>query len=364
MPNSRDKKKLRIAQMAPLWFPIPPHKYGGIERVVSLLTEELVRRGHDVTLFAAPGSMTSAKLVSVFPQPLIEAGGPWSSPVWNLRNLSKAFEMAHKGEFDIIHSHLDLWTLFFQGVSDVPILHTMHNPLYRTNADATKDDRLRLFSEEASRTNLTFISESARRFAMVQFPRNWIVYNGIDISHFEYNENGGDHFVWIARVNKHKGIESAIEAAEKLGVKLILAGRIDPTQQEYFDTTIKPHLNDSIKYIGELTEKELSEFYGSAKALLYPIEWEEPFGLIVAEAMACGTPVIAYKRGSMPELIKDGETGFVVDSNMHDLIEAMKNIDKIDRAKVRKYAEENFSKERMADDYEKIYYELAEANSQ
>ena len=322
------------------------------------MTEELVKKGHDVTLFASPGSITSAKLVNVFHKPLIEAGIPWSSPVWNLRNLSMAFEMAHKGAFDIIHSHLDLWTLFFQGLSEVPVLHTMHNPLYRTNADATKDDRLRLFLEESSRTNIVFISEAACRLAMVQFPKNRIVYNGIDISHFQYNEKGGDHFVWIARVNKHKGIENAIEAAEKLGVKLILAGRIDPTQQGYFDTTIKPHLNDKIKFLGELTENELSDFYGSAKAFLYPIEWEEPFGLVVAEAMACGTPVIAYKRGSMSELIKDGETGFVTDSNINNLVDAMKKVDKIDRAKVRKYAEENFSKERMAADYEKIYYEL------
>lgn len=341
-----------------MWFPIPPKKYGGIERVVSLLTEELVRRGHEVTLFAAAGSETSAKLVNVFPQPLIEAGIPWSSPIWSLRNLSKAFEMANNGDFDIVHAHLDLWTLFFQGLSKVPVLHTMHNPLYRTNADATKDDRLRLFTEESARTNLVFISEAARRFAMVKFPKDWIVYNGIDISHFDFNKKGGDHFVWIARINKHKGIENAIEAAEKLDAKLILAGRIDPTQQEYFDTVIKPHLNDKIQYLGELSEKELSDFYGSAKALLYPIEWEEPFGLIVAEAMACGTPVIAYKRGSMPELIKDGETGFVVDSNMHDFVEAMKKIDTIDRAKVRKYAEEHFSKERMTDDYENLYYEL------
>lgn len=355
---SKTNKKLKIAQIAPLWFPIPPQKYGGIERIISILTEELVRKGHDVTLFAPPGSKTSAKLVNVFPKSLIEAGIPWSSPIWNLRNLSRAFEMANKGEFDIIHSHLDLWTLFFQGLSEVPVLNTMHNPLYRTNADATKDDRLRLFSEESPRTNIAFISEAARRFAMVKFPKNWIVYNGINISHFQYNEKGGDHFVWIARVNKHKGIENAIEAAEKLGVKLTLAGRIDSTQQEYFDTTIRPHLNDKIKFIGELTENELSDFYGSAKAFLYPIEWEEPFGLVVAEAMACGTPVIAYNRGSMPELIKNGETGFVVDSNINEFMEAMKKVDKIDRAGVRKYAEKNFSKERMTVDYENIYYEL------
>lgn len=355
---SSRKKKLRIAQIAPLWVTIPPKKYGGIERIVAMLCDGLVKKGHKVTLFAAPGSKTKAKLVTVFPKPLLEANIPWSNPIWNLRNLSKAFEMANKGEFDIIHSHLDLWTLFFQGLTKTPVLHTMHNPLYRTNADATKDDRLRLFSEEACRTNIVLISKSAFKQAMVKLPKARIIYNGIDLSHFKFNSDGGDHFVWIARMNKHKGVENAIAAAEKLRVKLLLAGRIDPTQMKYFKKVIKPHLNKKIKYVGELTEAQLSDFYGPAKALLYPIEWEEPFGLVVTESMACGTPVIAYRRGSMLELIKDGKTGFVVDSNLNKLVEAMKKVDQIDRALVRKEIEERFSKERMIDDYEKVYYEL------
>ena len=359
MKNSHKKqKKLRIAQVAPLWFTIPPKGYGGIERIVSMLTEELTRRGHEVTLFASPGSRTSAKLVSVFDRSLSEANIPWSNPIWNLRNLSTAFEMAEKGEFDLVHSHLDLWALFFQGISRVSVVHTMHNPLYRTNADATKDDRLRLFTEEAHRTNNVFISESARKLAMIDIPKSRVIYNGIDLEHFRFNKKGGEHFVWIARMNKHKGVENAIAAAEKLNTKLLLAGRIDPTQQEYFDKIIKPHLNENIKYMGELQDNELSDFYGNAKALLYPIEWEEPFGLVVAEAMACGTPVIAYRRGSMEELIKDGKSGFVIESDIEKLVAAMKKINQLDRRAVRKHVENNFSKERMADEYEKLYYEL------
>jgi glycosyltransferase involved in cell wall biosynthesis len=169
---------------------------------------------------------------------------------------------------------------------------------------------------------------------------------------------GSNHFIWIARMNKHKGVENAIEAAEKLGVRLLLAGRIDPTQEEYFEKIIKPHLNDKIQYAGELKDKELPNFYASARALLYPIEWEEPFGLVVAEAQACGTPVISYRRGSMEELIRDGKTGFVVDSNIELLMEAMKKIGSIDRAAVRKHIEKKFSKEWMADNYEKAYFEL------
>lgn len=353
-------KKLRIAQIAPLWITIPPLKYGGIERIVALLCDGLVERGHHVTLFASPGSRTKAELVSVFDKPLLNAGIPWSNPIWNLRNLSKAFEAVNRGEFDIVHSHLDIWALFFHNLSQAPVLHTMHNPLYRTNADANKDDRLRMFMEDATKTNIVFISQSAKNQAMIDFPkeRSRVIYNGINLDHFTFNKKGSDHFVWIARVDKHKGIENAIAAAEKIGVKLLLAGRIDPTQVGYFDAYIKPHLNDKIQYVGELTEDQLSDFYGPAKGLLYPIEWEEPFGLVVAESMACGTPVIAYRRGSMPELIEDGKTGFVIDSDIDALVDAMKKIDNLDRHIVRQSVEDKFSKEIMVANYEQAYYEL------
>ena len=358
------EKKLRIAQVAPLWITVPPEKYGGIERIIAMLCDGLTQKGHEVTLFAAPGSKTKAKLISVFEKPLLETNISWSNPVWNLRNLSKAFEMANNGQFDIIHSHLDLWTLFFHNLTKIPVLQTMHNPLYRDNADASKDDRLKLFTEEAGKIDIVFISQSAKNQAMVKFPEGngQIIYNGSDISHFQFNPKGGDHFVWIARMNKHKGVENAIAACEKMNVKLLLAGRIDPTQKEYFETYIKPHLNEKIEYVGELTEDQLSDFYGPAKALLYPIEWEEPFGLVVTESMACGTPVIAYRRGSMPELIEDGKTGFVVDSNIDLLVEAMKKADRIDRALVRQRVEEKFSKETMVDNYEKAYYKLISEN--
>ncbi len=354
------EKKLRIAQIAPLWITIPPLKYGGIERIIAMLCDGLSAKGHEVTLFASPGSTAKGKLISVFEKPLLDANIAWSNPIWNLRNLSLATEMANQGEFDIIHSHLDLWTLFFHNLTKTPVINTMHNPLYRTNADANKDDRLRLFMEEAKRTNIVFISQSAKNQAMLEFPANRarIIYNGSDLSHFNFNPKGGEHFVWVARMNKHKGVENAIAAAEKLGVKLLLAGRIDPTQREYFEDIIKPHLNDQIQYVGELTENQLSDFYGPAKALLYPIEWEEPFGLVVTEAMACGTPVIAYRRGSMPELIEDGKTGFVVDSNLDLLVEAMKRVDQIDRTLVRRQVEEKFSKGKMVTNYEKAYYEI------
>ncbi|MDP3999526.1 MAG: glycosyltransferase family 4 protein [bacterium] len=350
-------KKLRIAQIAPLWLTVPPKKYGGIERVVAFLCDELVKMGHQVTLFAAPGSKTKAKLVSVFPTPLLEAGMSWNNPMWNLRNLSKAYEVVNNGPFDIVHTHLDIWSLFFNNLSKVPTVLTMHNPLRRNNADANLNDRVRLFSEESRKLNMVFISQSAQKLAGIKFPKARVVYNGINLDHFKFHPKGGSHYVWIARVNKHKGIENAIAAAEKTGNKLLLAGRLDPSQRQYFNEKIKPRLNSRIKYVGELSEAQLSDFYGPAKALLYPIEWEEPFGLVVTESMACGTPVIAYRRGSMPELITHGQNGFVVD-NMKQMLAAMKKIDSIDRQAVRKQVEDNFSKEIMARSYEKLYYDI------
>ncbi len=356
------KKKLRIAQIAPLWFSVPPKKYGGIERVVAFLTDELVRKGHEVTLFAPPGSRTKGKLISVYPRPLIDAGIPWTDPFWNLENLAVAYKGARDGKFDVIHSHLDVWTTYFNSLTDVPTVLTMHNALYETKFDENEDSRIRIFNKNKKDINTVFISKAMQRTSSVKFPHSRVIYNGIDTSQFTFNPRGGDHFVWASRIDKYKGIENAIAAAKKSGVKLLLAGRMDPTQRDYFNLRIKPNLSRKIQYVGELTGKELAEFFGSAKAFLYPIEWEEPFGLVVAEAMACGTPVIAHSRGSMPELIRHGKTGFLT-NNLSGVVSAMRQVDSIDRRVVRAHAEMNFRKELMADRYEDLYYKLTENKS-
>ena len=344
------RKKLKIAQIAPLWFPIPPKKYGGTERIISYLTEELIKRGHEVTLFASGDSKTKAKLVSVVKKGLISQGIPWHDYTWTGLNTGIAFKMADK--FDIIHSHWGFFSAFFQDFTKTPVLHTFHN-IPRLN-----DHRWKILKYYKKDLNVVFISHSEKRNSPIKFKKSWVVYNGINLSQFKFNPKGGDHFIWVGRVDPCKGIENVIKVAEKTGIKLLLAGQIQEMRKDYFEKTIKPHLSKKIKYIGELTTEELSNFYGSAKACLYPIEWEEPFGLIMAESMACGTPVIVFDRGSAREVVEDGKTGFVV-KNIDEMIEAMKKIDKIDRFACRQRVEKYFTYQRMVDDYEKIYYQIS-----
>lgn len=347
-------KKLKIAQVAPLWFSIPPKKYGGIEWVVYNLCEGLTKRGHKVTLFATGNSKVPCKLVSVYPKPLTEVGISWYDQTYNLLNLSCAFKQAKK--FDIIHTHIDLWEMYFAQLIKTPVVHTIHNPLYSTNK---RDSRLFIF-EKYKNNNFVTISNSQKRLSRVKI-NSVTIYNGIRIEEFKFNPNPKNHFIWCARIDKYKGIENAIEIAKRAKIELVLAGRLDPSQTEYFKKRIKPHLGKQIKYIGEYSREEKSDFFGQAKALLYPIEWHEPFGLNMVEAMACGTPVIAFNKGSVPEIVKNGKTGFVV-KNIQEAVRAVKNIEKIKREDCRKWVEENFTTELMTKNYEKLYYKILRKN--
>jgi len=342
-------KKLKIAQIAPLWFLIPPKKYGGIERIISFITEELVKRGHKVTLFAAKGSKTRAKLVPVSKKGLIEMGIGWKDYWWNLFCHSRAFERAK--EFDIIHCHWLIMGAAFQKFVKTPIVYTLHN------IPSPLDQRWKIFEYYKNDLNLAFISKSEKRNAPIKFKNSQIVYNGIDVSRFKFNPKPKNHFIWIARICNAKGTKEAIEIAKRAKVKLLLAGQIQPHFREYFEKEIKPELNSQIRYIGEISQQKLSSFYGSAKGCLYPISWEEPFGLIMAEAMACGTPVIVFDRGSAKEIVKNGKTGFVV-KNIDQAVKAIKKIGQIDRRNCRKRVEEKFSVKKMVDNYEKLYYNI------
>jgi len=342
-------KKLKIAQIAPLWFSTPPEKYGGTERVISFLTEGLVKKGHKVTLFAPGDSKTKAKLVSLVKKGVISLGARWQDYWWNLWNHSVAFEKWK--EFDIIHCHWGIMGVYFQRFIKTPVIHTMHNIPTKQHL------RWQIFKYYKNDLNLVFISKSEKKNAAVKVKNSWVIYNGIDISEFKFNPKPKDHFIWIARIDKAKGVENAIEIAKKAKIKLLLAGQIQPHKKIYFEKVVKPKLNSNIRYLGELPKNKLSEFYGQAKALLYPIEWEEPFGLVMAESMACGTPVIAFDRGSVKEVVKDGKTGFVV-KTVEQAVKAIKKIDQIKREDCRKRVENNFTVQKMVDEYEKIYYEI------
>ncbi|MCD6500560.1 glycosyltransferase family 4 protein [bacterium] len=353
---------MKIAQVAPIWTSVPPKKYGGTERIVHFLTEELVRRGHQVTLFASGDSKTKARLVSVWPRALIKEKLygkpiPWSNCVFPLLNLARAFKEADK--FDILHFHENSVCLsnFFISLIKTPALITLHDPA----PDNQAKDRKAAFM---TYKNHNYVSLSLshqqlwKKFANLHFVAN--VYNGIDLEPLKFKKKKKDYLVWLGRSSKNKGAKEAIQVAKKVKKKLILAGRIDknsPTSLRYFEEEIKPRLGGNIKYIGEVGKKEKSKILGEAQALLFPILWEEPFGLVVIEAMACGTPVIAFDRGSMKELIKDGKTGFLV-KNIDEMAEAIKKIDLIKPQDCRKWVEEKFSIKRMTNDYEKVYKKI------
>jgi len=345
------KKKLKIAQIAPLWFPIPPEKYGGTEWIVYNLCEGLKKLGHQVTLFASGDSKVPCKLIPAHPRSLIKQGISWQDKTYNILNLSEAFKRA--SNFDIIHTHIDLWELYFPQLVKTPTLHTIHNPLYSGNK---KNSRLFIF-KHFKNNNYVAISKAQKKLSRVKLNFVDVIYNGIRIKEFKFNPKPKEHFIWCARIDKYKGIENAIQIAKKARIKLVLAGRLDPGQENYFKKKIKPHLGKQIKYIGEYSREQKSDFFGSAKALIYPILWHEPFGLNMAEAQACGTPVIAFKMGSVPEVVKDKKTGFVV-KNIKEAVKAVKKIDQIKRQDCRKWVEEKFTQEVMVKNYEKLYYKL------
>ena len=344
-------KKLKIAQLAPLWEPVPPKKYGGIEIMIKALTDELVKRGHEATLFAAGNSKTKAELKAVFPKSLLEEKVDWYHRSQNLINAGNAFKYADK--FDIIHNHAGDNALFFTDICQTPVLTTLHNVL--PDPKNRNSDEYVTFKYYARKTNFASISFNQRTHTDLKLKYVDNIYNGININDFSFNENPKDYLAWLGRIHYGKGMWNAVSAAKKSKQKLMLAGGATcETDEEYFKS-VKPMIDGKrIKYIGEVSPKEKNELLGNAKALLFPTIWEEPFGLVMIEAMACGAPVIAFNKGSVPEVIKNGKTGFIV-KNEKEMIEAIKKIDKINRADCRQHVENNFTVEKMVDRYERVY---------
>jgi glycosyltransferase involved in cell wall biosynthesis len=336
---------MRIAQIAPLQESVPPHGYGGTERVVSWLTEELVRRGHQVTMFASGDSETSATLVPVVPQALRPIGVADYLPATMLC-LGMAFERAD--EFDVIHSHVDVPAIPFSRMVKTPVVFTMHGrldlPVYRQLYDAYPD------------ANLVSVSNNQRRLLPAW---NWAgtVYNGIGLEECTFHPRPGEYLAFLGRISEEKGVEDAIAVARMAGVPLKIAAKIDPRDRAYYERIRHLIEGPGVEFLGEINQRQKDAFLGQACALIFPIRWPEPFGLVMVEAMAAGTPVIAGRFGSVPEVLEDGVTGFICDSN-EEMALALERVLELDRERCRSTVAERFSAAAMADGYEGVYRKL------
>lgn len=338
-------ERLRIAIVAPLTEAIPPPLYGGTERVVSVLTEELVRRGHSVTLFASGDSTTSARLATCSPRGLRLDPEVRDPVAYTMFELGDVYQRAK--EFDVIQNHVDYFAFPFARLTEVPTVTTTHGRL-----DLAEVRRVyRLFPEH----RLISISDAQR----APLPdANWLatVPNGIDLAHFHFNPTGGDYLVFLGRISPEKRPDRAIEIARDLGIRLVIAAKVDPADQAYYEHTIAPLIRSSslVEFIGEVNEQEKDALLGGAYTCLFPIDWPEPFGLTMVEAMATGTPVVAYRAGSVPEIIVDGVTGFICDS-FNGMIRAVPRVAELDRHACRARVEQIFSATAMAEGYEQAY---------
>lgn len=342
---------MKIALLAPPYLPVPPDGYGGTERIISSLTEGLVERGHDVTLFATGDSHTKAKLVSTFPTSIGNSGEIKAKPLIPLLQYIDCFARAK--EFDLIHNHAQYYAMFLADLVSTPVVHTLHGSIFKGEVPEEKRQVLSRFRHH----NFISISQN-QQMAFVELNWRGVAYNGIDPSEFPYVEKGENYLLWVGRITPKKGALEAIEVAKKTGMKLKLVGVVDPIDEPYFASEVKPLIDgEHIELLGEVRGPEKAKLYGNALATLYPISWHEPFGLVMAESMATGTPVIGFRIGSVPELIEDGVTGFVVET-VEQMGEAVKKISEISRKKCRQRVEQLFSTESMVKAYEKLYTQI------
>jgi len=346
-------RKLKIAQLAPPWLSVPPKKYGGVELIIYHLTEGLIKKGHKVTLFASGDSKTKANLIPTFPKALYWKGINWEEPYFSLAHAAACFKRA--SDFDIIHNHFHYWGICFSSLAK-NTLTTYHGSFNSISKDSPKYKILKEFKNHP----LVAISNSQKKIKSLNLNFTATVYNGINVQKFDFSKKQGKYLAWIGRITPKKGVLEAIKIAKKVKIPLKIAAKIDknyPSDVKFYKEKVKPLIDQKkVIYIGEIGGyKKKSEFLKNALALLNPIKWEEPFGLVMPEAMACGTPVIVFDRGSAKEIVKDGKTGFIV-KDINQAVKATKKIDKIKREDCRKRVEEKFSKKRMVEEYEKVYY--------
>jgi glycosyltransferase involved in cell wall biosynthesis len=335
---------VRVAILSPPWFPVPPTGYGGIEWIVWLLAEGLTADGHDVTLFASGDSRTSAKLEAIYPTAPSEQIG---RTVPDLRHVLSALERA--GDFDVINDHTGPLGAVLGALVETPLVHTVHGPL-----DGEPGELYETIARVAPQVGLISLSHNQRK------PKpglNWVanVLNALDLEHYPCHPHRGDYLLYLGRMNHEKGAHRAIGLAMELGLPLKLAGKMrEPREQEYFAELVEPHLGHGIEYLGEVNHGTKVELLQNARCTLFPIEWEEPFGLVMIESMACGTPVIATRRGAVPEVIENDRGGIVID-NWRDAPAALARADELEPVECRRYAEERFAPQRMVADYVRAY---------
>ena len=344
---------MRIAQVAPLYESVPPRFYGGTERIVHYLTEELVLQGHEVTLFASGDSSTSAKLEPQCAEALRLNEACKDSLAYHVTMLERV--VRREREFDVVHFHVDYLHFPISRRLRVPHVTTLHGRLDLSDLECVY--------REFPDVPVVSISESQRR------PLRWAnfvgtVHHGLPPDLLPYNPRPKEYFAFLGRVSPEKGIDRAIYIATTLGVPIKIAAKIDRADRPYFEERIEPLLaHPLVEFVGEIGEAEKAEFIGDARALLFPIDWPEPFGIVMIEAMACGTPVVAFSHGAVAEVMEHGVTGFVVE-NLAEAVRAAARIDEIPREGVRRAFEQRFSSRRMASEYLAVYERVARSGEE
>jgi len=358
---------MRIAQIVPPWITIPPKGYGGTENVVCDLVEELLALDHDVTMYATGDAKTSAQLVSFIPRALLEDGVPWREHLQPYYHLHKAIDHCKTQQYDIVHAHLSVTPDLFL----FPLLSTLHTPHVVTLHSNFPFDRMpgnwigdadRYYMDWAADVPLIAISKSAQAQQSVPVKFAGVVHNGISLH--KYRPNGrprGNFFMWLGRFVPQKGAHRAIQAARRAGVPLLVAGTIDRSTKEmqrYFQEEVKAQCDDrQIRYVGPVNAQQKINLLSQARGFLNPIEWEEPFGMVMIEAMALGCPVITFARGAAAEIVVHGQTGFLV-QHIDEMVEAIARIDELDRIVTRNHVAHNFSARIMAQRYSEVYQKV------
>jgi glycosyltransferase involved in cell wall biosynthesis len=342
---AHERQAMKVAILAPPWIPVPPRGYGGIEQVLALLAAELTARGNEVTLFAAPGTRSRAEVLS----PL---EGPHPDEIeislYEVDHVASAFARIDETEpsFDVVHDNCGFTAFAFADRLDTPMVHTLHGPF--------TDETSAFYARHGYKAPAVALSRYQAEQAPGELEVVAVIGNPIVVDDFPFRAEKDDYLLWIGRMNEDKGPNRAIAAALEAGVPLVLGGPVQPGQEEFFASEVEPHIDDDrVRYVGEVGEEKL-DLYAGARAFLMPIRWPEPFGLVMTEAMACGTPVIAFPEGSASELVLDGETGFVA-GDEHEMAAAVGRVDEIDPERCRASARERFDVSAVAEAYERAY---------